>query len=179
MNAENYQAKLTKAIAAYIQQNGFIGYFYPGQFYDFTQSTTEFRDINGTNTYRWMLSLEDECKALDGVTFSKLSPAKEGTRANAETFATLFNLARMWHKEASTSPLAVYIAKGTHTDRRIALSEMSRYFGGMANLRYLVSETSILPEEFPPLIRSHYKDAVSRLVNNNLTQLSALHPDNA
>jgi hypothetical protein len=169
MTSEKYRTLLLSAIKQYTHSKNFKGYFYPGQFYEFTQSTTAFNGITGQETFRWMISLEDECAQFDGIVFSKLSPAKKGERSNTKTFSTLFSLARKWHQTKSKEPLAVFVAKGLSTDRRGALSELSRYFGGVVNLTYLVRYTKLDASDFPVLIRAHYKDLVEKLVQEKTT----------
>ncbi len=177
MNSDSYNTLLESAIEHYTKSKGFLGYFYPGQFYDFTKRTKAFSEVTGANSYRWMISLEDVCSQREGLTFSKLSPAKEGERSNTDHFGKLLGLGQKWHKEGQKGALAVYVAKGMGTDRRIALSELSRYFGGVNNLSYLVSKTTLKAKDFPCLIRAHYKDLISKLANNNWISLQDVYAD--
>jgi hypothetical protein len=175
MNRTAYQNLLTSAVYRYIESSAFIGYIYPGQFYDFTASTDTYTEVTGDNSYRWMSSLADVCKAIPGITFSKLSPAKEGGRCNRHMFTTLFSLALEWHSTASADPIAVYVAKAMETDRRIALSELSRYFGGGSNLMYLVKETKLTLQDIPSLTRGDYKALSSMMAKEGLKTMRSVH----
>jgi hypothetical protein len=168
MNIDTYKELVQEAISEYILSDDFYGYFYPGQFYAFAATHKKYEAITIANSYRWMLSLEEECADIDTITFSKLSPSASEGRAGIDKFKQLFDLAIEWHRSpanAKNKNIGVHIALALKMDRTTTSNEISRYFGGLKNLTFLASKTNLDADMFPHLTRAHYKKLVCDVIS--------------
>jgi len=175
MNSEQYQSLVNQALHQYINRPEFLGYVYPGQFYDYTKNRAEFEAITHNNSYRWMVSLSDACDTFKGVQFSKLSPARTGDRSHKKTLNAIFDAATDWVKTHQKTNIVVHIAKATNNDRNATLNDISRYFGGKANLVYIVTHTRLSMEDLPLLNRADYKSLFSKMADEKLNTLNEVN----
>jgi hypothetical protein len=174
MKTTDYKLLFQSALSSYLSSSGFLGYVYPGQFYNYCASSDTYKKISSSNSYRFMVEIKAECKEKK-VEFCALSPAESGEHSARETFIKVLNLARKWNKFKSSDTLTRYIAIGLDQDRSIAGHLQSRFFGGAANLTWFVKNVTLPIKEVPLLSRAHYKSLVKLMKENELTTLKSVN----